>query len=226
MRFNVSTTAAILGLSLYLFGIAFAPITTPHLTERLGRSTVYMISLPLFSLFILGAGLSRNFASLAICRFFAGFFGGPCLVLIEGTFADVWSADYTITYYAMLSLASYVGAAAGRHTIVGPGRALLIRSLCRTCDRRLRRRSQRLAVVPVGRPDARPRSIPSRYWDSRNLPTIHRGPKSETTWCPPQPRSSPERCHHHRHASSHSFHTPQNARQRTHRRHDQSLPRL
>ncbi|MCJ1367766.1 hypothetical protein MMC16_006900 [Acarospora aff. strigata] len=113
MRFNVSTTAAILGLSLYLFGIAFAPITTPHLTERLGRSTVYMISLPLFSLFILGAGLSRNFASLAICRFFAGFFGGPCLVLIEGTFADVWSADYTITYYAMLSLASYVGAAAG-----------------------------------------------------------------------------------------------------------------
>lgn len=112
-KFDVSTTVATLGLSLYLLGIAFAPVTTPHLSEAFGRSIVYLISLPLFSVFILGAGLSQNFASLAVCRFFAGFFGGPCLVLIEGTFADVWPASTTGTYYAVLSLASYVGAAAG-----------------------------------------------------------------------------------------------------------------
>ena len=106
-------TTAILGLSLYLWGIAFAPIMTPHLTEALGRSKVYLVSLPICSLFILGAGASQTFASLAVCRFFAGFFGGPCLVLIEGTFADVWSADATVTYYSFLSLASYVGAACG-----------------------------------------------------------------------------------------------------------------
>lgn len=112
-RFDVSYTIAILGLSLYLLGIAFAPITTPHLSERFGRSPVYLTSLPLFALFILGAGLSKNFAGVAICRFFAGFFGGPCVVLIEGTFADVWPAHATISYYAVLSLASYIGAAAG-----------------------------------------------------------------------------------------------------------------
>ncbi|KAL8811775.1 MAG: hypothetical protein Q9200_001541 [Gallowayella weberi] len=103
-------TVAVLGLSLTLFGIAFAPITTPHLSERYGRAPVYLVSLPLFALFILGAGYSKNFSSLAVCRFFAGFFGGPCLVLIEGTFADVWSAHLTVTYYSFLSLASYVGA--------------------------------------------------------------------------------------------------------------------
>lgn len=113
MEFNVSMTVAILGLSLNLLGISFAPIITPHLSERFGRSPVYLASLPIFALFILGAGYSNSFGALAVCRFFAGFFGGPCLVLIEGTFADVWSAHATVTYYSILSLASYVGAGCG-----------------------------------------------------------------------------------------------------------------
>jgi MFS transporter, DHA1 family, multidrug resistance protein len=112
-RFEVSMTKAILGMSLYLFGIAFAPIYTPHLSELFGRVPVYMATFPIYMLFILGAGFSQNFASLAICRFFAGFFGGPSLVLIEGTYADVWHSKVTGSYYASLSLASYVGAAAG-----------------------------------------------------------------------------------------------------------------
>lgn len=112
-EFDVSYTSAILGFSLYLFGIAFAPITTPHLSERLGRSPVYFISLPIFSLFILGAGLSHSFPGVMVCRFFAGFFGGPCLVLIEGTFADVWSGDKTGSYYAVLAVSPYIGTATG-----------------------------------------------------------------------------------------------------------------
>lgn len=112
-EFNVSMTVAILGLSLNLLGIAFAPIITPHITERLGRSPVYLASLPLFSLFILGASRSHSYSSLAVCRFFAGFFGGPCLVLIEGTFADCWRGHTTVTYYSVLSLSSYIGAACG-----------------------------------------------------------------------------------------------------------------
>ncbi|KAI4132236.1 MAG: hypothetical protein LQ338_000788 [Usnochroma carphineum] len=109
-QFNVSMTVAVLGLSLNLLGIAFAPIITPHLSERVGRSPVYLVSLLLFALFILGAGYSKSFGALAVCRFFAGFCGGPCLVLIEGTFADVWSPHITVTYYSFLSLASYIGA--------------------------------------------------------------------------------------------------------------------
>ena len=109
----MSMTVAILGFSLNLAGIAFAPILTPHLTERVGRSAVYLISLPIFMLFILGASRSQSFASLAVCRFFAGFFGGPSLVLIEGTFADCWSAELTNTYYSVLALSPYIGTACG-----------------------------------------------------------------------------------------------------------------
>ncbi|KAL8658573.1 MAG: hypothetical protein Q9226_000907 [Calogaya cf. arnoldii] len=108
-QFDLTMTMAVLGLSLPLFGIACAPITTPHLSERFGRSPVYLVSLPIFALFILGAAYSSTFGALAACRFFAGLFGGPCLVLIEGTFADVWPAHSTVTYYSFLSLASYIG---------------------------------------------------------------------------------------------------------------------
>lgn len=113
-RFGVTMQVAILGFSLNLLGIAFAPIITPHLSERFGRQAVYLTSLPTFSLFILGGSFSRSFAALAVCRFFAGFFGGPCLVLIEGTFADVWSAKVTVAYYSFLTLASFIGAACGK----------------------------------------------------------------------------------------------------------------
>ena len=71
---------AVLGHSLYLMGIAFAPIATPHLSEKYGRQVVYLVTLPIFALFILGASFSHSFVALAVCRFFAGFFGGPSLV--------------------------------------------------------------------------------------------------------------------------------------------------
>lgn len=106
-------TQAILGMSLYLFGVTFAPIWTPHVTERTGRSLVYLCCLPICGIFLVGAGVSQTFAGVAICRFLAGFAGGPCLVLIEGTFADIWSAETTNTYYAFLGTAAYIGAACG-----------------------------------------------------------------------------------------------------------------
>ncbi|KAJ4290953.1 hypothetical protein N0V90_010149 [Kalmusia sp. IMI 367209] len=112
-RFDVTMTQAISGFSLYLFGIFFAPIYTPHLSERHGRSIIYLFSIACCGLFHLGAALSNSFASLAVCRFFAGLFGGPCLVLIEGTFADIWSAETTNTYYAFLAISAYIGTAAG-----------------------------------------------------------------------------------------------------------------
>ncbi|KAL6713849.1 hypothetical protein ACLMJK_008343 [Lecanora helva] len=112
-RFGVKMQVAILGFSLYFIGIAFAPLITPHLSERYGRQAVYLASFPMFSLFVLGSSFSHSFGALAVCRFFAGFFGGPSLVLIEGTFADVWSAQLTVAYYSFLTLASFTGAAAG-----------------------------------------------------------------------------------------------------------------
>ena len=108
-------TQAILPYSLFLWGIMFAPVWVPHVSERVGRQLQYPILIFIFALFTLGASFSQSFAALSICRFFAGFFGGPALVLIEGTYADIWSADYTVTYYAGLTLASFLGTASGEN---------------------------------------------------------------------------------------------------------------
>lgn len=102
-----------LGFSIIFFGIFFAPIVTPHITERFGRKPVYIVSIILFGFCILGVGLSPTFSGVLALRFLAGLFGGPCLVLIEGTFADIWSAQTTVTYYSFLTCASYIGAASG-----------------------------------------------------------------------------------------------------------------
>ncbi|KAF4976577.1 hypothetical protein FZEAL_6777 [Fusarium zealandicum] len=111
--FGVSMHTALLGYTIPFFGVAFAPLYTPHLSERYGRRPVYLASLPLFSLCVVVIGLATNISTLLAFRFLAGFFGGPCLVLIEGTFADVWPAHKTVTYYSFLTLASYLGAAFG-----------------------------------------------------------------------------------------------------------------
>jgi MFS transporter, DHA1 family, multidrug resistance protein len=104
---------AILGFTTPFFGVFFAPIVTPHLADKYGRRPVYTASMALFSFCVLIVGLTTNFGTLLAFRFFAGLFGGPCLVLIEGTFADMWSAEWTVTYYSFLTLASFLGAAAG-----------------------------------------------------------------------------------------------------------------
>ncbi|KAH6870964.1 major facilitator superfamily domain-containing protein [Thelonectria olida] len=111
--YGVSMRTALLGFTIPFFGVAFAPIYTPHLSERYGRRPVYLASLPLFSLCVVVISVAPNISTLLAFRFLAGLFGGPCLVLIEGTFADVWSAHKTVTYYSFLTVASYWGAAFG-----------------------------------------------------------------------------------------------------------------
>jgi MFS transporter, DHA1 family, multidrug resistance protein len=140
-------TVSILGFSIYLIGIAFAPVYTPHLSERFGRRVVYFCSLPVCAMFLIGTGASQSFAALAVCQFFAGFTGGPCLVLIEDTFADIWSPTYTVTYYSFLTLASYLGAACGM-TLLPLSRSAL--TFHRTNCWRLCRHRSRLAMDFLG----------------------------------------------------------------------------
>ena len=113
-EFKTSMAVAILGMSLYLFGVFFAPIHTPHWSERYGRKPVYLITIFISILFLIGASRSMTWTSLAVCRFFAGFFGGPSLVLIEGTFADIWSGETTNTYYSFLAASANIGAGLGK----------------------------------------------------------------------------------------------------------------
>jgi len=112
-QFDVSSTVALLGLSLYVLGLGFGPVLAAPISEALGRRSVYMISLPLAALFTLGAGFSKTFASLAICRFFAGFFGSPTLAVGAGTNVDIWAPEYRATATVFFLFAPFAGPALG-----------------------------------------------------------------------------------------------------------------
>lgn len=112
--YGVSTNVSHLAFTMPFFGVFFAPIFTPHVTERIGRRPIYFACIPLFSLCVVVIGIASNIGTLLAFRFLAGLFGGPCLVLIEGTFADLWSARTTVTYYSFLAMAQYWGAAFGK----------------------------------------------------------------------------------------------------------------
>ena len=83
--FNVSRTAALVGITVYTMGLAFGPVFSAPMSEKYGRKIVYLLSSPVFILFTLGAGFSKSFASLIVCRFFAGLTGSPALAVGAGS---------------------------------------------------------------------------------------------------------------------------------------------
>lgn len=112
-RFNVSSTVALLPLSLYVLGLAFGPVLAAPISETLGRRVVYLVSSPIAALFTLGAGFSNTFASLAITRFFAGFFGSPVLAVGAGTNVDLWAPVHRAVATSAFLLAPFLGPAIG-----------------------------------------------------------------------------------------------------------------
>ena len=112
-KFNVSSTVALLPLSLYVLGLAFGPVLAAPISETLGRRVVYLVSSPVAALFTLGAGFSNTFASLAITRFFAGFFGSPVLAVGAGTNVDLWAPIHRAVATSTFLLAPFLGPAIG-----------------------------------------------------------------------------------------------------------------
>lgn len=90
--FAISRTASILALSLFVIGLAVGPMIAAPISETYGRSVVYKASSIIYMLFILGAGFSKSFGSLLVCRFLAGMTGGPVLAVGAGTNADMYHA--------------------------------------------------------------------------------------------------------------------------------------
>ena len=113
IEFNVSLTVARLGISLYVLGLAFGPILAAPISEASGRLAVYRLSIPLTAAFTLGAGFSQNMASLATFRFFAGFFGSPCLAVGASSIADLWPPVTRAMAISFYVLALFLGPALG-----------------------------------------------------------------------------------------------------------------
>ncbi|OAP65326.1 hypothetical protein AYL99_01298 [Fonsecaea erecta] len=112
-HFGVSTTAALVPLTVYVMGLGFGPVISAPLSETYGRRAVYLTFFPPSLLLSLGAGLSKSYASLVICRLFAGILGSGCLAVGAGTNSDLFSHLHRAVASAVFLLAPFLGPALG-----------------------------------------------------------------------------------------------------------------
>ncbi|OQV08629.1 hypothetical protein CLAIMM_12870 [Cladophialophora immunda] len=74
---------------------------------------IYWCFFPPSLLLSLGAGLSKSYASLVICRLFAGLLGSGCLAVGAGTNSDLFSHLHRAVASAVFLLAPFLGPALG-----------------------------------------------------------------------------------------------------------------
>jgi len=109
----MSNEVGLVGLMTFVLGLAFGPIIGSPASETLGRRPVYLITIPIFGLFTMGAGLAQNIETLIICRFFAGLFGGPALAVGAGTNADLYPPEKRVFTTSLFTLGPFFATGVG-----------------------------------------------------------------------------------------------------------------
>jgi MFS family permease len=104
---------AVLPYSFFVLGLAFGPLIGLPFSETVGRRMVYMTSIPMFALFILGSGFAEDVGTLTICRFLAGVFCSPALSIGSAAVSDVWPLAERATPMAAYFASPFVGPAVG-----------------------------------------------------------------------------------------------------------------
>jgi multidrug resistance protein len=75
---------------LYLLSLGIFPLWWSGLSEANGRRTVYVISFTLYTLFCIGSALSKNIASLMVCRILSGGAAASVQAVGAGTIGDIY----------------------------------------------------------------------------------------------------------------------------------------
>lgn len=108
-KFHVSRTAAILPLTLFVLGLGFGPCIAAPLSEKFGRTVIYRYSPLPYMLFLVGAGFSKTFGGVLVCRLLAGMSGSPVLAAGTGTNADMFTPKNRATAAVYYVIAPFLG---------------------------------------------------------------------------------------------------------------------
>ncbi|RAQ57180.1 MFS transporter [Aspergillus flavus] len=110
-EFGVSVVVASLPTGLFLVGFGTGAVMSGPFSETVGRNPIYIITLIVFMLLLVGAGLAQNLAGQLVSRTLAGIFAATPLACAGGTIADVWTPEeqvFTFPIYAIISFSGPV----------------------------------------------------------------------------------------------------------------------
>lgn len=115
VRYDISQTLGLSGLTFYLIGLAWGPVIGAPVSEMIGRRWIYVTTFPISMLFTMGVGLSQNIRSVLVLRFFAGLVASPPMSIAGGTISDMWgnSPEEQSTAMALFCVAPFLGPVIG-----------------------------------------------------------------------------------------------------------------
>ena len=102
-------TIPILGVTTYLFGLALGPLVLAPLSEVYGRRPVYIVSLLLFSIFLIPSAMAQNFETILVTRFLAAFVGSVVMSGAPGTLNDICDDETRTRYLSIWILGAVNG---------------------------------------------------------------------------------------------------------------------
>lgn len=111
--YGISTTVAILPMSLYVLSLSFGPMLFAPLSERYGRQVIFLTTLPLATLFTICGSFTTSFAAFCLCRFFSGFFFSPPIAVGAGCVTDLFPPEMRSKATVPTVLAPFLGPALG-----------------------------------------------------------------------------------------------------------------
>ncbi|EKG17153.1 Sugar transporter conserved site [Macrophomina phaseolina MS6] len=89
-EFGLSPEAGTLGLSLYVLGLAFGPMTLAPLSEYYGRRPIYIYAYFIFLVCLAASALVPSLAVFIPIRLLSGYFSSVTIANFGGTIADLY----------------------------------------------------------------------------------------------------------------------------------------
>ncbi|QPH01820.1 hypothetical protein C2857_006023 [Epichloe festucae Fl1] len=108
-EFHASTEVAILGVSMFVLGLAIGPLFWAPFSELYGRQKLFFITYMALTAFNAAGAASPNMAALIVLRFMAGAWGSSSLTNSGGMIADLFEAKERGIATSIFALAPFLG---------------------------------------------------------------------------------------------------------------------
>ncbi len=112
-EFGVSQIVAILGLSLFVFGLGLGPMLLAPLSEFYGRRPIYIGAFFFFTVWSIPCAQGQNIETVIIGRFFQGFSGSAFLSVAGGTVGDLFEGKGLGLPMMVYSASPFIGPSLG-----------------------------------------------------------------------------------------------------------------
>ncbi|KAF8900698.1 MFS polyamine transporter [Gymnopilus junonius] len=111
--FDVPAEVGYLITTTFLLGYVFGPLFWGPGSELIGRRPILVVTMILYTLFILGQALAQNIQTLLVTRFLSGFFAVAPVNNAGGLIADIWSAKGRGPATSLFTAAVFIGPVIG-----------------------------------------------------------------------------------------------------------------